>query len=88
MIVITITLSILYAAIIIFLITTWYKDLKHSEDTDKRILVLEKRINEVRKELISKIATQSCVVGTIYEQFEDIDKKVGKLEKRLPKDNR
>ena len=88
MIVIILTISIFYALVITFLSITWYKDLKHNEDTDTRLLVLEKRINEVRKELISKIATQSCVVGTIFTQFEDIDKKVGKLEKRLPKNNK
>ena len=51
MIIITITLSIVYTLIIIFLLVTWYKDLKQKEDTDKRILVLEKRINEYRQDL-------------------------------------
>jgi len=49
MTIIVVTISIIYAAIIIFLAVTWYKDMQYKEDTDKRILVLEKRIQEQHK---------------------------------------
>lgn len=56
MTIIFIIVSLSYLAVIVFLAVTWYKDLKHKEDTDKRILILEKRINEKEsKEEVKKI---------------------------------
>lgn len=69
MTIIVVTISIIYAAIIIFLAVTWYIDMQYKEDTDKRILVLEKRIQEQHK----------CFSRT---KKSDLEKRVGKLERK------
>lgn len=84
--------SLCYLAIIVFLSITWYKDVTTKEETDKRILVLEKRINEVRKD------TNDTLLNYVRDFTKDIrdntscilqlGTKVGKLEKRLPKNNK
>ena len=90
--IIFVIVSIGYLAIIVFLAITWYKDVARKEDTDKRILVLEKRITDYRRDMNDTILryvqdlyqakniNDSCIL--------QLGKKVGKLEKRLPKNNK
>lgn len=84
MIVITITISIVYALILIFLAVTWYKDLKHKEDTDKRILVLEKRdaekatkknVNEDINHLIDMGTEQDIILNELNRRVEKLERK-------------
>ena len=88
--IIFIIVSLGYLAIIVFLAITWYKDVKKKEDTDKRILVLEKRdaekatIKDV-KELYGNFETTTINVTNVIKELKE---RVGKLEKRLPKNNK
>lgn len=79
MIIITITISIIYAIILGWLAYTWYKDLKNKEDTDKRILVLEKRIQEQYSDIINDYKDK--IINLNIEQS-DLEKRVGKLERK------
>ena len=84
MIIITITISIVYAIILGWLAYTWYKDLKNKQDTDKRILVLEKRdaeklskkdFNETIDFLIDNSQQQDLLI-------ESLGRKIIKLERK------
>lgn len=85
MIIITITLSIVYAFILSWLAYAWYKDMQYKEDTDKRILVLEKRINEVKKELTGQIQveveTRQDFEEATCNEIAIIHKKIKKVSK-------
>ena len=86
MIVIIITISIVYALILIFLAVTWYKDMKHKEDTDKRILVLEKRDAEKETKKNVKQVYDMAMMNTI--DIQSLEKRVEKLErKHISKDS-
>ena len=90
MIIITITISIVYAIILGWLAYTWYKDLKHKEDTDKRILVLEKRDAEkVEKEQYDKDIDGLYNMGQEQDiMIAGLNRRVEKLErKRLSKNS-
>ena len=82
--------SLCYLAIIVFLSITWYKDVARKEDTDKRILVLEKRDAEkLDKEDFNN--TLDFIFDACKQQdilIHSINKRVEKLEKRLPKNNK
>ena len=84
MIVITLTISIFYAIVITFLSITWYKDVKHKEDTDKRIQVLEKRDAEkLKKEDFDK--TLDFIVDNSQQQdliLNNVIRRVEKLERK------
>ena len=82
MIIITITISIVYAIILGWLAYTWYKDLKHKEDTDKRILVLEKRINECKVNCNAKIDARD-VETKLY--FEKVNNEIAIINKKFKK---
>ncbi len=82
MIVITITISIVYALILIFLAVTWYKDLKQKEDTDKRILVLEKRIVEVKQTDRRRGQILDEAIGERIKELVELEKRVEKLERK------
>ena len=82
MIIITVTLSIVYAAIIIFLAITWYNEMKHNDDTDKRILVLEKRIQEQHKCFSGTINDFKDEIINLTIEKSDLEKRVGKLERK------
>lgn len=90
MIVIILVMSIFYAIVITFLMITWYKDVTTKEDTDKRILVLEKRDAEkVEKEQYDKDINGLYNMGQEQDiMIASINKRVEKLEKRLPKNNK
>lgn len=82
MIVITITISIVYAIILIWLAYTWYKDLKNKEDTDKRILVLEKRIEEKSKKTNTRI---DLVHDNLLQLEESVNNEIAIINKKLKK---
>ena len=86
--IIFVIVSLGYLAIIVFLAITWYKDVKKKEDTDKRILVLEKRITEEHRGRKIELASFECGMLEHGESIEEIKKEVNKLEKRLPKNNK
>ena len=90
MIVIILVMSIFYAIVITFLTITWYKDVTTKEDTDKRILVLEKRDAEkVEKEQYDKDINGLCNMGQEQDiMIAGLNRRVEKLEKRLPKNNK
>ena len=85
--IIFIVISLFYAAVIVFLLITWYKDVSRKEDTDKRILVLEKRITEEQRSRKIELESFECGMLEYGESIEEIKKEVNKLEKRLPKNN-
>lgn len=87
MTIIFIIVSLSYLAVIVFLAITWYKDLKHKEDTDKRILVLEKRINEEQRSRKIELASFECGMLEHGERIKEITKEVNKFEKRLSKNS-
>lgn len=87
MTIIFIIVSLSYLAVIVFLAVTWYKDLKQKEDTDKRILVLEKRINEEQRSRKIELASFECGMLEHGESIKEITKEVNKLEKRLSKNS-
>lgn len=82
MTIIVVTISIIYAAIIIFLAVTWYKDMQYKEDTDKRILVLEKRIQEQHKCFSGTINDFKDEIINLTIEKSDLEKRVGKLERK------
>ncbi len=82
MIIITVTLSIVYAAIIIFLAITWYNEMKHNDDTDKRILVLEKRIVEVKQTDRKRGQILDEAIGERIKELVELEKRVEKLERK------
>ena len=84
MIVIILTISIFYAIVITFLSITWYKDVKHKEDTDKRILVLEKRdaeklskkdFNKTIDFLVDNSQQQDLLIESLGRRIEKIERK-------------
>lgn len=82
MIVIILTMSIVYAIILIWLAYTWYKDMQHKEDTDKRILVLEKRIQEQYKCFSGTINDfKDSLINTSIENS-DLERRLQKLERK------
>ena len=89
MIVIILVMSIFYAIVITFLMITWYKDVTTKEDTDKRILVLEKRDAEkLSKKEFNK--TIDFLVDNSQQQdliLNNVIRRVEKLEKRLSKNS-
>ena len=90
MTIIFIIVSLSYLAVIVFLAITWYKDLKHKEDTDKRILVLEKRDAEkVEKEQYDKDIDGLYNMGQEQDiMIAGLNRRVEKLErKRLSKNS-
>ena len=82
MIIITITISIVYAIILGWLAYTWNKDLKHKEDTDKRILVLEKRIEEKSKKTNTRI---DLVHDNLLQLEESVNNEIAIINKKLKK---
>ena len=88
--IIFIVISLFYAAVIVFLLITWYKDVARKEDTDKRILVLEKRDAEkVEKEQYDKDINGLYNMGQEQDiMIEGLNRRVEKLErKRLSKNS-
>ena len=89
MTIIFIIVSLSYLAVIVFLAITWYKDVSRKEDTDKRILVLEKRDAEkLSKKDFNK--TIDFLVDNSQQQdliLNNVIRRVEKLEKRLSKDS-
>ena len=87
--IIFVIVSLGYLAIIVFLAITWYKDVSRKEDTDKRILVLEKRDAEkLSKKDFNK--TIDFLVDNSQQQdliLNNVIRRVEKLEKRLSKDS-
>ena len=87
--IIFVIVSLGYLAIIVFLAITWYKDVARKEDTDKRILVLEKRDAEkLSKKDFNK--TIDFLVDNSQQQdliLNNVIRRVEKLEKRLSKDS-
>ena len=88
--IIFVIVSIGYLAIIVFLAITWYKDVSRKEDTDKRILVLEKRdaeklskkdFNKTIDFLVDNSQQHDLILNNVIRRLE-------KLEKRLPKNNK
>lgn len=82
MIIITITISIVYAIILGWLAYTWYKDMKQKEDTDKRILVLEKRIEEKSKKTNTRI---DLVHDNLLQLEELVNNEIAIINKKLKK---
>lgn len=82
MIIITITISIVYAIILIWLAYTWYKDLKYKQDTDKRILVLEKRIEEKSKKTNTRI---DLIHDNLLQLEESVNNEIAIINKKLKK---
>lgn len=80
MIVIILTMSIVYAIILIWLAYTWYKDMQHKEDTDKRILQLEKR--DAEKETKKNVKQINDILITNTIDLQSLDKRVEKLERK------
>lgn len=80
MIIIMVTISIIYAAIIISLSITWYKDVKYKEDMDKRIQVLERRDAEKETKKNVKQLNDIVVMNTI--DLQSLAKRVEKLERK------
>ena len=80
MILLMVTISIIYAAIIISLSITWYKDVKHKEDMDKRIQVLERRDAEKETKKNVKQLNDIVVMNTI--DLQSLAKRVEKLERK------
>lgn len=77
---IVVTISIIYAAIIIFLAVTWYKDMQYKEETDKRILVLEKR--DAEKETKKNVKQINDILITNTIDLQSLEKRVEKLERK------
>lgn len=84
MVLIILTISIFYAIVITFLSITWYKDVKHKEDTDKRILVLEKRdaeklskkeFNKTIDFLVDNSQQQDLILNNIIRRVEKLERK-------------
>ena len=84
MIIITITISIVYAIILGWLAYTWYKDLKYKEDIDKRILVLEKR--DAEKETKKNVKQINDIVITNTIDLQSLEKRFEKLERKKKSD--
>jgi hypothetical protein len=82
MIIITITISIVYTIILGWLAYTWYKDLKNKEDTDKRILQLEKRIEEKSKKTNTRI---DLVHDNLLQLEESVNNEIAIINKKLKK---
>lgn len=82
MIIITITISIIYAIILGWLAYTWYKDMKQKEDTDKKILVLEKRIEEKSKKTNTRI---DLVHDNLLQLEESVNNEIAIINKKLKK---
>lgn len=84
MTIIFIIVSLSYLAVIVFLAITWYKDLKQKEDTDKRILVLEKRDAEKAKVKDVKELYGNFEKTTInlVNAINEIKERVGKIERK------
>ena len=90
MIVIILVTSIFYAIVITFLLITWYKDVKHNDDTDKRIQVLEKRdADKVSKKSYDKRINYLYECGQQQDIIiESLLRRVEKLErKHISKDS-
>lgn len=77
-------MSIFYAIVITFLMITWYKDVTTKEDTDKRILVLEKRDAEkIEKEQYDKDINGLFNMGQEQDIImEGLIRRVEKLERK------
>ena len=84
MIIITITISIVYAIILTTLVYTWYKDIKNKEDIEKRILVLEKRdaekltkkdFNKTIDFLIDNSQQQDLLIENLGRRTEKLERK-------------
>lgn len=82
MIVIILTMSIVYAFILTWLAYTWYKDLKNKEDTDERILQLEKRIQEQHKCFSGTINDFKDTIINLNIEQSDLEKRIQKLERK------
>ena len=84
MIIIILVMSIFYAIVITFLMITWYKDVTTKEDTDKRILVLEKRDAEkIEKEQYDKDINGLFNMGQEQDIImEGLIRRVEKLERK------
>ena len=85
MIVIAIIISVVFVIILAMIIKAYYKDIIETND---RILILEKRIQQQYKNFSDTINDLKDEIINLNVERSDLEKRVGKLErKHLPKNN-
>jgi len=82
MIAIVIGFSIIYIALITFIAKTYYSNIRELE---KRILVLEKRIEKNHHDMLTLDTNNSQEYLALLKHVQDQEKRIKKLEKEINK---